>query len=504
MKKTTFLLLFAFFIAKNGNTQPDLIWEKKLGGSKSEFFGNVIPTSDGNWLFSTAAASSDGDLVGNAGQYDIWILKTDTLGNIIWSKSFGGSEVEGGGGLAENSDGSFWAIGSTSSTDGIFSASKGTIDVFLLKISAAGDLIFAKTFGGSGHDNFQDFVPTDDGGLLFVASSWSNSGSGDVVFNHGDRDCWLVKLDADGQIEWQKSIGGSKHEVLCQLEKTKNGGFWLSVRSESSNGDFPQISGANNTWVLKLDDAGTVLWQRQIAQENNFVYPEIKKDAGENLVLMMGLAADWRTYLLKFDENGNKFFEKAISEAYPDDHFEGFEPAADGGFFFFGRDSSVYPMLARSDADGNFFWKKTASTSDLGFATQILPLPDQSVLMVASSFPPTTQGFPNVGDDNQLWLLKLRKTGIVSSENLKKDIVFEVFPNPISENQTLQILLENDNFGKVKIEVLSLDGRLISIFEKEKTAQNQVFEINDLPKMAAFLVRVSDGKTSARRLVLKF
>ncbi len=90
-----------------------------------------------------------------------------------------------------------------------------------------------------------------------------------------------------------------------------------------------------------------------------------------------------------------------------------------------------------------------------------------------------------------------------SAGDFSENLIIKIFPNPISENQTLQILLENDNFGKVKIEVLSLDGRLISIFEKEKTVQNQVFEIENLPFQHSFFVRVSDEKATVTRLIFK-
>lgn len=334
MKKTTFLLLFILFLAKNGIAQPQLIWEKQFGGSRYEGGGSAIKTSDGNWVFAASASSSDGDVPGNQGELDLWVVKMDTTGAIIWSKTFGGSNFEYGGNIAECPDGSLWVAGNVLE-DGIFSANKGKDDVCLLKISTAGDLIFAKTYGGTGSDPGADFVPTADGGLVFVSATWSASGSGDVVFNHGERDCWLVKVGTGGQIEWQKSIGGSQHESICSIEKSKFGGFWVSVRSESGDGDFPFLTGADNTWVLRLAENGSVVWKQRIAESNNFVFPAIEEDAAGDLVMMMGFASDWRTYLIKFDQNGNKILQKAITEPYPPDYFSGFELADDSGIFFF-------------------------------------------------------------------------------------------------------------------------------------------------------------------------
>ncbi len=503
MKKITFLLVFALFIAQNGIAQPGLIWEKQFGGSRYEGGGNALQTSDGNWVFAASASSSDGDVPQNQGELDLWVVKMDTTGAIIWSKTFGGSNFEYGGNIAECPDGSLWVAGQTFSEDGIFSANKGKDDVCLLKISSAGDLIFAKTYGGTGSDPGADFAPTADGGLVFVSATWSASGSGDVVFNHGERDCWLVKVGASGQIEWQKSIGGSQNELICSIEKSKFGGFWVSVRSESGDGDFPVLTGADNTWVLRLAENGSVVWKQRIAEANNFVFPAIQEDAAGNLVLMMGFASDWRTYLIKFDQNGNKTLQKAITEPYPPDYFSGFELADDSGIFFFGNDTLLDGLLVRANADGDFLWKKTFGTDagTGGYFWKVLPRADNS-LVLFGGIVPDTLAFVDVNADAHVWVLKLGET--VSVGSFAEKTAFGISPNPISDGEPLQILLENDFLGKVKIELFTLDGRLVSVFENEKMARKHVFEIEKLPAQSQFIVRVSDEKKTAARLVFKF
>jgi hypothetical protein len=512
MKKTTFLLVFILFLAKNGIAQPQLIWEKLYGGSKMDLGGSALQTSDGNWIFTGMTASSDGDVPQNQGEADFWVFKTDTSGTIIWSKTFGGSDYEYAPGIAENPDGSFWLHGETYSKDGIFTGNKGKIDVFVLKISADGDLIFAKTYGGTGTDDSGTFAPTPDGGLIFAASTWSASGSGDVVFNHGERDCWLVKLDAAGQIEWQKSIGGSEHELQSQVHICKNGGYWLWVRTESSDGDFPQLDGYSDTWLMRLDDLGNILWKQRLGLPDELTGANSEEDADGNLVMMQFYSPNSRKELVKIAPDGSQNWQKNVDQAFPPKgSFSNFKLADDGGFYFFGLDSVGTNFLSRADVNAQTIWKKVFPPVQIQplVLMQVLPLPDESLLLTGQV---VTDSFFFI--DNQqnthLWMAKLG--GTVSTADVFENVGFQVLPNPLPDGQPLQVFLENDFFGKIKIEVLGLDGRVLQVFEKEKTARKQVFEIGKsvpnslrggLPN-GAFFIRVLDEKGASQKLVLRF
>jgi len=501
MKNIVFKVFLLLFCAKNLAAQPSVLWEKTFGGSKMEWGGSVITTSDGHWLFSGWSASSDGDLPGNAGGFDTWVFKADTTGNIIWSKTFGGSAQEEGGMIAENPDGTFWVIGETHSFDGIFASNKGKWDIYVLKLSATGDLILAKTFGGNGADDIQNFAPTADGGLIFAASSWSNSGSGDVIFNHGERDCWLVKLNADAEIEWQKSIGGSKHDSGT-IFTSKTGGYWLVVESHSSDGDFPMLDGTKDTWALHLDNAGTILWKKRMGLPGEMNTFQAAEDPAGNLLVMQQFFSDDRMELEKYAPDGSLLLQKNLNNFFPDgSYWRSFRPAEDGGFYFFGVDASHTSFLIQTDAHFQNIRQNSFSSPGVKIPWQVMPLAGNSLLVVGLESPETTISFdPN--QDVQVWVAKLGSTS--SSFEVAEKSAFQVFPNPISAGQPLQILLENDFFGTVKIEILSLDGRVLQVFEKGKTTRSagEVLNLTDVP--TAFFVRVSDGQTSASRLVLKF
>jgi hypothetical protein len=505
MKNILFQLIFSLFLFKNGIAQPSVIWEKSFGGSKMEWGGSVITTSDGHWLFSAWTASSDGDVPSCAGEFDTWVFKTDTLGNIIWSKTFGGMKQEEGGFLAENPDGSFWLVGETHSFDGIFAANKGMWDIYVLKLSASGDLILNKTFGGTGADDIQSFVPTADGGLVFAASSWSSSGSGDVIFNHGERDCWLVKLDKNAEIEWQKSIGGSKHEGQCQIRNSKNGGFWLTLESQSSNGDFPMLDGTRDTWLLRLDESGNILWKKRLGLPGEMSAHQSVEDADGNMVVMQQFYFGYPDQLEKFAPDGSLISSEEIDFVFPEDsYFKSFCTADDGGFYFFGVDALHTGFLTQTDADFQNIWQKSFPDSGVNIPWQVMPLTTNSLLVVGLASPDTIISFDQ-NQNLQLWVAKLGGTS--AADEATEKLGFQVFPNPVSDNQPLQILLENDFFGTVKFEILSLEGRVLETFFEEKTARQlnigRILNPSDVSD-SAFLMRVSVEKTSATRRVFRF
>lgn len=503
-KNTILRCLFLVALAKNLAAQPQLIWEKLYGGSKMDLGGSALQTSDGNWIFTGMSASSDGDVPQNEGEADSWVFKTDTSGAILWSKTFGGSDYEYAPGIAENPDGSFWLHGETYSKDGIFTGNKGKNDVFVLKISAIGDLIFAKTYGGTGADDSGTFASTADGGLIFAASTWSASGSGDVVFNHGERDCWLVKLDMTGQIEWQKSIGGSDFELQSQVRVCKNGGYWLSVTTRSNDGEFPQLDGYSDTWLMRLDDLGNILWKQRLGLPDELTGANSEEDADGNLVMMQFYSPNSRKELVKIAPDGSQIWQKNVDHAFPlKGSFLNFKLADDGGFYFFGLDSVGTNFLSRADVNTQTIWEKVFPPVQIQplVLMQVLPLPDESVLLAGQV---VTDSFFFIDNEQNthVWVAKLG--GTVATADVFDNAGFQVSPNPISDGQLLQIFVENDFFGKIKIEVLGLNGQVLQVFEKEKTAQKQVFEIENLPFQNSFFVRVSDEKTSATRLVLKF
>jgi hypothetical protein len=247
----------------------NIIWNKLLGGSGPEIASNIQQTSDGGYIISGHSYSSaNGDVSGtNHGRYDYWIVKLDALGNIVWNKLLGGSGNETASNIQQTTDGGYIISGlSTSSANGDVSGTNhGGSDYWIVKLDALGNIVWNKLLGGSGTETASNIQQTTDGGYIISGYSYSSSANGDVSgTNHGDYDSWIVKLDALGNIIWNKLLGGSGPEIASNIQQTTDGGYIISGYSYSSaNGD---VSGTNHGgadyWIVKLDALGNIVWNK--------------------------------------------------------------------------------------------------------------------------------------------------------------------------------------------------------------------------------------------------
>ncbi len=468
--------------------QPQIIWEQTKGGSDMDFSVMVALAKDGNWLFSASSASTDGDLPGNAGGFDTWVFKSDTTGSIIWSANIGGASHEEGGFIAENPDGSIWVVGETHSSDGIFSANKGKWDCYVVKLSASGERLLTKTFGGVGADDISNMAPTPDGGLIFSASTWSPSGSGDVAFNHGNRDCWLVKLDAHADIEWQRSLGGSAHESGL-VYASVGGGYWVLVRSKSNDGDFPVLDGDSDHWLLRVDPSGNVIWKQRVGLPEEVSMAIAAEDPEGNIAVMLRFTPNGRMALVQYAPDGTLRSNTDISHIFsPGSYWTSFQHADDAGFYFYGVDDEENCFLARTDALAQMHWRTVLPTSGYNLITKVMPLSDSELLVLGSS----AAGF-DPDQDGDVWMVKLG--GVSTSEEVvSQQTGLLVYPNPVAEGQPIHILLENNYVGPITFELLGIHGRSLAVLEREKTQQAAVFLLENTFGRGPCIIRFFDGQ----------
>ena len=193
MKKTYFLALVlvianAYAIAQ---TSPAIQWQKALGGSYEDYPYSVKQTADGGYIVAGGAASQNGDVSGNHGLADCWIVKLNNSGNIEWQKSLGGSGAEAASSIQQTSDGGYIIAGGSNSNDGDVSGYHGGIyDYWIVKLNSSGSIEWQKSLGGSGDEFAKSVEQTTDGG--YIVAGQSNSDDGDVSGNHGDYDYWIV------------------------------------------------------------------------------------------------------------------------------------------------------------------------------------------------------------------------------------------------------------------------------------------------------------------------
>ncbi len=252
--------LWIIKLNSNGNVE----WQKTYGGSSYDDGYDIIQTNDGGFAVAGHSRSIDGDLTGlnNADNNDIWLLKIDNIGNIMWQKMYGGTGDDQGRKIYQTADNGFIIGGETTSTNGDVSYNHGYYDYWAIKLNNLGAIEWQKTYGGIGQDSLMDILPTTDGG--YILSGFSSSKSGDVSGNHGSTDVWVVKISNSGNMEWQKSLGGTKTELGYEIIQTTDGGYLQSAWAESNDGDVTDNHGQMDGWLVKLDKLGNIQWQKTL------------------------------------------------------------------------------------------------------------------------------------------------------------------------------------------------------------------------------------------------
>jgi len=240
----------------------NLLWEKTYGGSDLDEAYAVQQTSDGGYIVVGRTESDDGDVSGYHGNQDLWVFKLDPSGNMIWQNALGGSSGESARSVQQTTDGGYLIVGTTSSNDGDVSASNGGSDFWFVKLNSAGSLVWQITLGGTGHETAWSGQETTDGGYIAAGNTFSNDG--DVGGNHGQSDFWVVKLDQIGNLDWQNTLGGTGSDGAHSIKQTLDGGYIVTGFSNSTDGDVTGNHGNLDYWVVKLDQIGNLDWQNSL------------------------------------------------------------------------------------------------------------------------------------------------------------------------------------------------------------------------------------------------
>jgi hypothetical protein len=229
-------------------------WRKCYGGSDDDFIEWIIQTSDGGYLFAGDTVSTDGDITSQHGGYDGWAVKLDANGKIQWKKELGSAGNELLASVLQTSDGGYLFTGATMDSDFMYK------DAWIVKLTAKGDTSWQKNYGGSGVDLLHTVVPAYDGS--FVLTGYTESKNGNVSGNHGGMDMWVVKISSSGALKWSKCYGGSGTDFSNFIDRTLDGGFILAGTTASKNGSISGAKGSNDVWLAKLSSTGAIQWKK--------------------------------------------------------------------------------------------------------------------------------------------------------------------------------------------------------------------------------------------------
>lgn len=230
------------------NTSGTIEWRRYFGGANTDTCYDAVETNDG-YILIGSSDSNDVDIKGNKGTYDFWVVKIDKTGKLLWEKSYGGSEIDEARAITKTNDGNFIVIGDTRSTDKDVSKNNGGADLWLIKIDTTGKLLWEKTIGGSSFDVGRSIQKTTDGGYLISGSSRSNDNN---IINKGQNDAWILKIDNKGNQQWQQTVGGNNIDFCYDATELSNGTIIAVGESSSNSGDISTNKGFSDALVIKL------------------------------------------------------------------------------------------------------------------------------------------------------------------------------------------------------------------------------------------------------------
>ncbi|MEI6575893.1 MAG: hypothetical protein WCO63_06925 [Bacteroidota bacterium] len=274
------------------------------GGSGAEGACSIQATLDGGYFIAATTDSKDGDVTGLHGNSDIWIIRIDSVGKLLWQKCYGGTKEEQAVAIQETYNGQYIITAYSKSSDGDVKGNKGKFDYYWFEIDTAGVVLMSGTRGGKQNDKACAGIPTWDNGFLLAGSSTSNNG--DVKGNHGKQDYWLIKLDSAGKTQWQQCIGGSKDDVATGLVQTYEGGYAMCGYTWSHDKDISQPKGKCDFWIVKIDSVGKLEWEASIG------------DSSWNVANCIAATSDWGLIVGGFSESRKKDFSNVSSAPSPD------------------------------------------------------------------------------------------------------------------------------------------------------------------------------------------
>ncbi|MCS6991922.1 MAG: T9SS type A sorting domain-containing protein [Chitinophagales bacterium] len=347
------------------NHKGDILFKRLLDGTESDVARKALELPDGNFLIAGSTASNDIDVDCNHGDFDVWIIKLDAAGNVLWKKCYGGPGYEDFGSLVLTADGGFAFCAGTTSNSGQVSGNFGSSDFWVVKADSAGNIQWAKCFGGSGYEKAFSLTATSDGGLAICG--FTSSQDGQVIGNHSsDFDGWVVRLDDKGKTKWTRCYGGTLFETLYSITELKDGSLMLTGYASSSDGDLTGNYGGDDGWLLRIAADGQILWSKNIGgtadeslskaiqtADGTIIATGYSRSSGGDVPANYG---DWDCWLVLTDTAGNLLHSKNFGGLLADVCYD-VAVAADGGLALMGYTASVDTFF---DVSGNHgkkdFW----------------------------------------------------------------------------------------------------------------------------------------------------
>jgi hypothetical protein len=518
MKTTAIYVLCLLFTLQINAQEFEIIFQQCYGGSMGEAPYTLLPTEDELITFG-GTTSNDGDILFNHGKTDFWLFKTNDIGEIVWEKTYGGSEQDYPSNMLPTPDGGFVLFGETYSIDGDVDCNHGDGDWWLVKTDSLGHIQWSRCYGGSHKELARQMIYAHEGG--YVMTGRTGSVDGDISHNNGQYDVWVVKVDWEGEIIWERTFGGSRWEWATSIGLTTDGGYIVGGGTLSTNGDV-QCEGLpgeehSTAWVLKLDHEGQLEWQNCYGGSYSEAVADIMQTPDGGYIFLgatssgdgdadcfhgiPGNASTRDMWVVKLDATGEIEWQRCLGGSGFDSP-KLIRPMQDGGFLVGGntttRDGTVgcnqslpgthTVILYKLSPEGEIEWTKCLGSQVDNSLFSIHIFSDHHFLLGATT---RTWGMDvdcDLKGQTDIWIVEIQDTTVGLRE--ERLLQLQLYPNPATTETWLQ-LPENTPLAQSQIELYSPTGRLL--YKTQPTSQFHKIEVAHLPR-GLYLVRVWDGE----------
>ena len=432
----------------------EIEWEKSYGGDGRDVGIHMIEVKDDGYIINGQSRSLNGDVSGNNVSFDLWVVKLTYDGEIEWENSYGGSEVEGTGPMLSTADGGYIIASVSNSTDGDVVGNNGATDYWILKLDRQGSIEWTKNYGGSDRDISRAIHQTSDNGFLILGYTVSNDG--DIGGNNGNADYWLIKLDAKGELEWEKNYGGSGSDVGNHIHETSDQGFMLIGSTSSDDGDISQSKGGSDFWIVKIDKAGTIEWDKNYGGfENEF--PRSLYQTSDNEIVICGTSES------RDGDVGGNYGESDC-------------------------------WLVKIDEEGEKKWEQNYGGSGEDGAHGILQTIDNGFIIAGYSDSDDIDVGDNKGDFD-FWVVKIAPLQTNVEDHLYDKKIL-IYPNPTSGEFVINF---DDVNSKIDVAIFNGLGKLVY----SRKAVSTSLEINGIPSGTYYLKIKGTDFIQTKKLIIQ-
>jgi hypothetical protein len=416
---------------------------------------DILPTSDGGYIIAGSTNTS------TVTDCDVYVMKTDASGNLVWNKQFGGNKPDYAYSMVETTDGNYFITGFSQSFGG------GDYDIYVIKIDPSGNLIWQKTYGSWGNEEAREIIKTSDNNYMLVGYTTSSTTS---------QDAYLMKIDLAGTMLWTKYYGGSNKEFGNSVKQCSDGGYIMTGQTFSwgQNGD---------TYLVRTNSTGDTLWTRMFGSPlaDEGVCVVTNNDDSFAFVVRDSSSADVDVRVIKTDANGTMLWNKLYGSSQKDTP-KSICTTSDGGYFIGAISRSfgwINPdmWLLKLNSSGDTLWSKHFGSSDHEHCHKAKEW-DNGYIAVGHS--------RSYGPGQKVMFVKMNNNGdLVASvkEQFANAAAVKVFPNPSSggiinfslEEDPLRIKLSNAMGQVVHESIFSLNNNKVGELDLGKQEEGIYF-----------------------------